>query len=157
MKRHIVTIVLAIVLGLALSAKAPAAPLTEDQATTLYETAIKVTKLPRPEALPILTALPHDMLMKVACVKACPSIKGAQINERVYFDADLDMADVHNAAIIFHELVHYLQWAQKGRAESCTEWVNREIAAYQAQNALLYAAGATLALVPTMPSCEGEK
>lgn len=144
----------AVLLGLLLS-RVDAAPLDEYQAATIYTLVYGVTHLPLPATAPIVRQVSHakleaKMIEIGVCPKGCPSIKAAQIGNEVWLDEALDMMDVNNAAILFHEFVHYYQWAKDGVAKSCEEWVDRELFAYRAQNEVLHKAGHRLVPVPHM-------
>jgi hypothetical protein len=130
-----------------------AAPLNDEQAASIYALVYGVTHLPLPLSPPEIHLTTNAKLQEMACNKPCPSIKGFQRENKIYLDQDLDMADVHNAAILFHEMVHYYQWAKSGPAKSCREWVDREIYAYHMQNLVLHKAGAQLVQAPIMPTC----
>ena len=138
-----------------------AAPLAEDQTAMIYALSHSVSHLPLPEHAPAIHLTSHAkieaMLKEIGvCPRGCPGVKAAQIEERVYVDEALDFGDIQNAAILFHELVHYLQWAKDGEAKTCEEWRNREITAYQLQNLVLNKAGARMVQSPAMPSCPGD-
>ena len=130
-----------------------AAQLNEEQAASIYTMVYGVTHLPLPLRPPEIHLTTNAKLQEMACTKPCPSIKGFQKDNKIYLDESLDMADIHNAAVLFHEMVHYYQWAKDGPAKSCREWVDREIYAYQMQNLVLYKAGARLVQAPIMPTC----
>ena len=152
-----VDVVVVIVVGLGLSNIGKAAELQQDQVSLIYALVYGVTHLPLPEHPPVVHTTSNAKLQEMACPsKPCPGIRGFQHDNNVYIDEALDMRDVRNAAILFHEFVHYYQWAQKGPAKSCREWVDREVFAYQAQNVVLNKAGAQMVQAPIMPTCYGE-
>ncbi len=156
-KDHAFTIIVAIIAGLGLSMKAPASELQPDQASLIYALAHSVSHLPLPQEPPEIHLTSNAKLQKMACPgHPCPSIKGYQRDNKVFLDAALDYSDVHVAAVVFHEFVHYLQWAKDGPAKTCREYVDREIMAYQLQNVVLVKAGAQLVQAPAMPQCKDE-
>lgn len=146
------------------------APLNEDQAAIVYTLVYGVTHLPLPDKSPEVHLTTNLELQKMACPHGCATIKGFQLDDKIYFDRNLDFADPYVAAIMFHEFVHYYQWNKAlhercgadqacldakvaGRAKSCREWVDREIYAYQMQNLVLHRAGLQLVQPPSMPNC----
>lgn len=141
-----------------LSDMARAEPLDRLQAATIYGLAHSVSHLPLPDQAPEIhmtsVAAIEAMLVDIGvCPRGCPSVKAAQVEGRIYVDETLDMQDVHNAAILLHEMVHYLQWAKDGESQTCEEWRDREITAYQLQNLVLNKAGARMIQAPAMPTC----
>ena len=118
----------------------------------VYRLASRLSKLPIPDRPPEMHAVPHDELIKTAGCR-CPSIKALQRGNDIFLDETLDMTDIQNIAVLLHEFVHHLQWANAGPAAGCREWVDREIVAYQLQNEMLYRAGAHLAQPPPFPEC----
>ena len=123
-------------------------PLQDDQATLIYSLVYGVTHLPLPEHPPTIHLTTNAKLQELACPHGCAGIKGFQLDDAVYIDEALDMSEVLSASVLFHEFVHYYQWAQKGRAKNCAEWKDRELAAYHWQNEVLYKAGHSLVQPP---------
>lgn len=158
-KWFLMDVIVVIVVGLGFSNIGKAGPLEADQAALIYGLAHSVSGLPLPEHAPEIhltsAAAIDKMLTEMGvCPKGCPSVKAAQIENHVYVDEALDFADIQNAAILFHEFVHYLQWAKFGDAQTCEEWRDREITAYQLQNLVLNKAGASMVQAPSFPSCK---
>jgi hypothetical protein len=89
----------------------------------------------------------------VTCPTNCPTLHSLQIGPEIWFDDALDMQDVYNASILFHEMTHYLQWAKSDFAQTCEEWKDREIMAYHWQNEVLVKSGRHAIQIPTM-RCE---
>lgn len=139
---------------------ARAEPLDPMQAATIYTLAHSTTHLPLPEVPPTIHMTSADAINKMltetgVCPKGCPSVKAAQIEDSIYVDDKLDFADIQNAAILLHEMVHFLQYAKDGPAKTYSEWRDREIYAYQAQNFVLNKAGARMVQAPAMPKMQG--
>lgn len=44
----------------------------------------------------------------------------------IYLGSGIDLASLEGRAVLFHELVHAKQWAQRGAAADCQEWITRE-------------------------------
>lgn len=160
-----------ILLALLFVTNVQASPLNDEQAASIYALVYGVTHLPLPERPPEIHLTSNLKLQEMACPnKGCPTIHGYQIDNKVYLDEALDMSEVHSAAILAHELVHFLQHQKalhercgkdlacledqsNGRAKTCREWVDREIYAYQIQNLILHKVGARLVQAPSMPTC----
>lgn len=181
-KSHLATAVVTLLIGVTLGymGNARPAPLNDLQAATIYALARSVSHLPLPEVAPVMHPVSKAKLAEKAkeigvCPKGCPTIKAFQIQRDIYFDEALDMQDVQNPAILMHEMIHYLQYNDKlarrtmigakrraeenlkltGDAETCQEWVDREVYAYQMQNLVLYKANAQAVQMPAMPICKG--
>jgi hypothetical protein len=138
-----------------------AAELDQMQAATIYGLAHSVSGLPLPQQPPeihMTSAMAIDKMLTEmgVCPRGCPSVKAAQVENRIYVDEKLDFQDIQNAAILFHEMVHFLQYAKDGEAKTCEEWRDREITAYQLQNLVLNKAGARMVQAPQMPTCPGD-
>lgn len=163
-KWYVSTAIVAVIVGLGFANTAKATPLAEDQAALIYALAHSVSHLPLPAEAPEIhmtsAAAIDAMLTKLGvCPKGCPNVKAAQVENRVYVDEQLDFSDIQNAAILFHEFVHYLQYMKAGEAQTCEEWRDREIVAYQLQNLVLNKAGARMVQAPAWPACpdDGKK
>lgn len=115
----------------------------------VYKLAHKISGLPLASNPPTVIKVPLKKLM-VVCSKPCPTIKAAQVGNTILVLEDLDMKEIKNLSILFHEMVHYLQWANSGLAKSCDEWVDREISAYQLQNQMLYKSGSQTVQPPSL-------
>lgn len=166
-----------IVLLLLASSMLHAKELDDMQVALIYSLVYGVTHLPLPEHPPVIHTTTHEALVVIAkdklgirCPTGCPTLKALQVEGNVYLDQELDMQEVQNAAVLFHEFVHYYQWDKKlqmrkamsqaertklgveitGQAESCAEWKDREIAAYHWQNEVLFKAGKQLVQPPHM-------
>lgn len=129
-----------------------AAELTELQATTIYLLAHSTSGYKLPEKAPEVHTVPLQVLRDMICRGKPCAVHALQVKEKIYLDQDLDMQDVFNASILFHEAVHYLQWANKGDAKNCEEWMERELEAYGLQNHVLEKAGARHVKLPAL-SC----
>lgn len=125
----------------------------------LYRLASSISKLPMPVAPPEVVLTSHDAIEKLlteigVCPKGCPSVKMAQVENRIYIDEALDFDSIQVAAVLVHESVHHLQWAKDGEAQTCRQWVDREIIAYQMQNIVLNKANARMVQEPAWPECK---
>ncbi len=69
------------------------------------------------------------------CGRPCPVYAVFDSGEGILLDRRLDLADDGYArSILLHELVHFAQWKETGRAAAdCEEWMKRESEAYRVQ------------------------
>lgn len=129
-----------------------AAPLNEEQATMIYMLAHSTSHYKLPDVAPEVHLTTLEKLREIACPGKKCSPKALQVKNRIYLDETLDMSDIQNAAILYHEYIHALQYANKGEAKDCEEWLAREYEAYGLQNYVLQKAGARGVILPSL-SC----
>ena len=146
-KKEMVRGAILLVVGLALGVlvtlaarPARASQPTADEQQSMYLLAHSQAGLPLPEKAPTIhfTSQEHIRTL-LGCVRCRPS--GAQIREDVYVDEALDFSHAYEASILLHELVHYLQWAARGTATSCEDWLDREQRALAVQARVLAMSG----------------
>ena len=125
-----------------------ASELTAEQAASLYTMAHGLTRYPMPEKPPLVHIVSNARLQEMGCKNACPGIHAVERYGEVFIDAALDMSDPYDASIVFHEFVHFLQWANKGDATSCEEWEAREEEAYRLQGLVLEKSGSNRRMQP---------
>lgn len=128
------------------------AELNPMQATTIYLLAHSTSGYKLPDMAPEVHLVPIQKLRDKVCPGKTCAVHALQERERIYLDEALDMQDVQNASILYHEMIHYLQFANKGEAKNCTEWMEREYEAYGLQNHVLEKAGLRLLKLPRL-SC----
>lgn len=128
------------------------AEINGEQATMIYMLAHSTSGYKLPDIAPEIHLVPLQKLRDMICPGRECAVHALQVRERIYLDQDLDMADVQNAAILYHEAVHFLQWASKGEAKNCEEWMEREYEAYGLQAHVLEKAGARRLQMPAL-SC----
>lgn len=131
------------------------AELTGEQATMIYMLAHSTSHYKLAATAPEIHLVPIQKLRDRICPGKECAIYALQVRERIYLDQDLDMADLFNASILFHENVHFLQWANKGDAKDCSEWMERELEAYGLQNHVLEKVGARRLKMPAL-TCQSE-
>ena len=113
---------------------------TADEQRSMYLLAHSQAGLPLPEKGPMIHFTSQEQIRSLlGCGRCRPS--GAQIREDVYVDEALDFSQAYEASILLHELVHYLQWAARGTAASCQEWLEREQRALAVQARVLMMTG----------------
>jgi len=130
---------------------ADAAGLTREQAASLYLLARSTSHYPLPGAAPEIHLVPIQHLRDRVCPGHSCAVHGLQVENRIYLDEALDMSNLLHASILYHELVHYLQWSARGDAKDCQEYLEREIEAYGLQIAVLAKAGIAMRLPHLLP------
>ena len=140
---------IAFVLGL-MPFQVEAVALNGEQATMIYMLAHSTTHYKLPDVAPEIHLTTKDKLREMVCPGKTCDVKALQVREKIYLDETLDMSDIQNAAILYHEAVHFLQWANRGEAKDCAEWLQRELEAYAMQNHVLEKAGARRIQMPAL-------
>jgi len=74
-------------------------------------------------------------LQHILCGRPCaPAPIAVTTPNNIYLaDRYVDLNTPYGESILFHESVHLLQFHNKGSADTCSEWINREIEAYSLQ------------------------
>jgi hypothetical protein len=112
----------------------------------LLSAAISLSGLPPMEVheLPAIQRVSHDDMKQAVCPRDPDSCKGIAAvfdsdRQRIFIDETLNMDLADDNSFVVHELVHVLQFRQRGSRmyANCTESVNTETQAYQVQNAYL--------------------
>lgn len=132
--------------------KSFSAPLDYKTTAVIYNMAQALSKYKLPPIAPTVEYVSKERLAELVCKQVCPQINGAQVGDHIYLLDTLDMDDPFNRAILLHEAVHFLQYANKGPARDCEEYIQREYEAYGLQNYVLEKIGLRLKM-PIMPSC----
>lgn len=116
----------------------------------LLSAAISLSGLPPMEVnqLPAIQRVSHAEMVREVCPQDPRSCNGIAAvfdadRQRIFVNEALNMDLVDDNSFIVHELVHVLQFRQRGSRmyENCEESVNTEAQAYQVQNAYLKSAG----------------
>jgi len=131
---------------------ANAGELSPETAAVVYAMAHSVSGYKLPEQAPQIHLITVAKLRAVACPGRDCAVRGLQAKNMIFIDMEMDMDDPFSRAILFHEMVHYLQWASGGDARDCADWLRREVEAYSLQAAVLHKVGLRLA-TPILPSC----
>ena len=82
---------------------------------------------------PLIKIVPRDQVELVVCNNKCDAL-AAQWENIVYIADEVDLRSVEGQSIMYHEMIHALQYAKYGKAPSCQEWARREIEAYILQD-----------------------
>ena len=110
-----------------------AAELTPQQAHSAYAIAFGNAGYIPPRA-PTINLVNRATLCQFARMKEdCPIRALTYPNGVIGLDDTLDFSNPHDAAILIHEMVHYVDWAKDGPATTCAEWTRREQRAYAIQ------------------------
>lgn len=121
---------------------ASAAELSQEQAFNAYAIAFGNAGY-IPARAPTINLVSRQSLCEFAGMKAdCPIRALTYPNGVIALDNTLDFADPHDASILIHEMVHYIDWAKSGPATNCAEWLRREQRAYTIQGHALEKIGA---------------
>ncbi len=121
----------------------------------LLSAAISLSGLPALNLLelPPILRLSHENMTKEVCPLDPASCRGMVAffdadQQRILIDDSLDLALPEGSSFVVHELVHVLQFSQRGERmyEDCEESVKTEAQAYQVQNAYLKKEGRLLRL-----------
>ena len=82
---------------------------------------------------PLIKIVPRDQVELVVCNNKCDAL-AAQWENIVYIADEVDLSALEGQSIMYHEMIHALQYAKYGKAPSCNEWARREIEAYILQD-----------------------
>jgi len=82
---------------------------------------------------PLVKIVPRDQVELVVCNNKCDAL-AAQWENIIYIADEVDLRSVEGQSIMYHEMIHALQYAKYGKAPSCQEWARREIEAYILQD-----------------------
>ena len=103
--------------------------------------------------LPPIVSLSHEALTQEVCPRDPASCRGMVAifeadRQRILIDESLDLEQAEGSSFVVHELVHVLQFRQRGDRmyEGCEESMKTEAQAYQVQNAYLKMEGRLLRL-----------
>jgi hypothetical protein len=139
---------------------ASAAELTAEQAMFTYIIAFGKAGF-IPERAPVINIVPRHKLCVLADLRPNCKARGLTMPDGViYLDDTLDFADAHDASVLLHEMVHYVDWAKGGPSTNCAEWLRREQRAYSIQAEALQKVGvdpSNLYLALRMMSCQDPK
>jgi len=82
---------------------------------------------------PLIKIVPRDQVELVVCNNKCDAL-AAQWENIIYIANEVDLRSVEGQSIMYHEMIHALQYAKYGKAPTCQEWARREIEAYVLQD-----------------------
>lgn len=100
------------------------------------------------DELPAILRVSHEEMKREVCPRDPASCQGIAAifdadRQRILIDETLNMDMADDNSFVVHELVHVLQYRQRGSwmYANCTESMDTEAQAYQVQNAYLRRAG----------------
>ena len=83
---------------------------------------------------PNVVFVTQQFLNSMVCKNKNCSAKAATKDTTVFLVNGLDVNTVEGESILYHELVHILQFYNFGKNPNCKSWVKREVQAYQLQD-----------------------
>lgn len=122
-----------------------AAPKTQHTVTpspamvSLLEEAKKMMKYEGPLTMPKLYSMNEKDLQALYCdgAKKCDVVTAVYNDGAIYFDEDYDARHPVWRSILFHEMVHHIQYLKQGNTKTCDVWYKKEHEAYNLQAAYL--------------------
>lgn len=107
----------------------------------LMSWAATLSGLPPPDTLPEVRTVSHRFLVDAACHgRECKVMGWFPPGERIYLDQRLDPENnLLASSVVVHEMVHYLQYLQRGRSAQldCHQIIELERQAYGVQREYL--------------------
>ncbi|MBI3527468.1 MAG: hypothetical protein HY067_05805 [Betaproteobacteria bacterium] len=88
-----------------------------------------LTTEPIPEEFPVVLIVPREAM-------PCPC-EAAYDKGQLYIRNDINWTDPRWLSIVLHELEHHRQFARRGEARDCAEWMTREQEALAVQRQYL--------------------
>jgi hypothetical protein len=136
---------------LCVSTLANAAPKTQRTITpspamvSLLEEAKKMMKYDGPVPMPRMYSLNEKDLQALYCgnSKKCDVVTAVYDDGAIYFDEDYDAKHPVWRSILFHEMVHHVQYMKQGNTKTCDVWYKKEREAYNLQATYLRKQGAS--------------
>ena len=112
---------------------------------TLLKEAAKELKMEPPKPAtknyPKLTITEKTMVEWVVCKNVGCSALAASVENFIFVAKQVDLRSIEGQGIMYHELIHALQYAKYGQSPNCQEWVRREHEAYVLQDKWVSARG----------------
>ena len=112
---------------------------------TLLKEAAEELKMEPPKPAtknyPKLTITEKTMVEWVICKNVGCSALAASVENFIFVAKQVDLRSTEGQGIMYHELIHALQYAKYGQSPNCQEWVRREHEAYVLQDKWVSARG----------------
>ena len=125
-------------LSLTLSAGLAAEKLENKHIKQLLLRVYKKTGMDVPEIgdnkFPDIVFVPQQFINGMVCKNTDCNAQAAARETTVFLVNGLDVTTVEGESILYHELIHILQFHNFGATLTCDSWVEREIEAYQLQD-----------------------
>lgn len=112
----------------------------EELYAVLLSWAVTLSGYPAPAELPNVVPVTHEYLVRAACAgRECKVMGWFPPGRSIYVDERLDARNnLFASSIVVHEMVHYLQQeSRNGKPYDCSEALQLEREAYQAQREYL--------------------
>ena len=85
------------------------------------------------EKYPSILIVARQEVEYIVCKNSCNAL-AASLENLVYVADEVDLDTIEGHSILYHEMIHALQYAKFGQAQNCRQWVDREMQAYQLQD-----------------------
>jgi len=134
------------------NAESKPAPLTLLEKDVLIEVLLKEAatelKMNIPEKYsknyPEIKVTEKTMVEWVVCKNTGCSALAASVENYVFIANEVNLRTIEGQGIVYHELIHALQYSKFGASPHCKEWVRREHEAYILQDKWVSARGLDL-------------
>jgi hypothetical protein len=83
---------------------------------------------------PDIVFVPQQFINGMVCKNKECTAQAAAKDTTVFLVNGLDVTTIEGESILYHELIHILQFHNFGATSTCDSWVEREIEAYQLQD-----------------------
>ncbi len=106
----------------------------------LLDEAKKMMKFTGNVSMPKLYSMNEKDLQKQYCSSGnskCDVVTAVYNDGAIYFDEDYDARHPVWRSILFHEMVHHIQYLKQGNTKTCDAWYKKEHEAYNLQAAYL--------------------
>lgn len=97
------------------------------------KTGMSVPKIGDPH-FPNVVFVTQHFINEIVCKNRNCNAEAATKDATIFLVNDLDLNTVEGESILYHELVHILQFHNFGKNANCKSWIKREIQAYQLQD-----------------------
>ena len=81
---------------------------------------------------PTVIYVSREQVEYIVCRNTCESL-AAQWGNLIYISDEVDINTTIGQGVLYHEMIHALQFSQYGVAPNCLEWTRREVVAYNLQ------------------------
>jgi hypothetical protein len=83
---------------------------------------------------PQVVFVTQQFISGMVCKKNSCNAQAAAKDNIIFLVNGLDVTTIEGESILYHELIHILQFYNFGATSTCDSWVQREIEAYQLQD-----------------------
>ena len=97
------------------------------------KTGMRVPKV-NEDNFPQIVFVTQQFINGMICKNKNCNAQAAAKDATVFLVNGLDVTTIEGESILYHELIHILQFYNFGATSSCDNWVQREIEAYQLQD-----------------------